>query len=79
MAEGASQKSPWASRLAILGALFLVIGAILVSAQKETIDSVYDPREQRVEFQGDGTHVVNISSGCYRAISIDGIVILKLQ
>ena len=74
MAEGASQKSPWASRLAILGALFLVIGAILVSAQKETIDSVYDPRQISItEIVGEGSVTFEVEQkGCYMAIVMKG-------
>lgn len=74
MAEGASQKSPWASRLAILGALFLVIGAILMSAQKETIDSVYDPRQISItEIVGEDSVTFEVEQkGCYMAIVMKG-------
>lgn len=74
MAEGASQKSPWASRLAILGALFLVVGAILMSAQKETIDSVYDPREMSIaQIDGEGSVTFDVQkNGCYMAIVMKG-------
>ena len=74
MAEGASQKSPWASRLAILGALFLVIGAILVSSQSETIDSVYDPRQISIaQIEGEGSVTFDVQeNGCYMAIVMKG-------
>ena len=74
MAEGASQKSPWASRLAILGALFLVIGTILVSTQKETIDSVYDPRILSIaEIEGENSVTFDVQEeGCYMAIVLEG-------
>ena len=74
MAEGASQKSPWASRLAILGALFLVIGAILVSSQSDTIDSVYDPRQISIaQIEGEGSVTFDVQeNGCYMAIVMKG-------
>ena len=74
MAEGASQKSPWASRLAILGALFLVIGAIVVSSQSETIDSVYDPRQISIaQIEGEGSVTFDVQeNGCYMAIVMKG-------
>ncbi len=74
MADGASQKSPWASRLAILGALFLVIGTILVSTQKETIDSVYDPRILSIaEIEGENSVTFDVQEeGCYMAIVLEG-------
>ncbi len=73
MAEGASRKSPWAMRLAIAGALLLVIGAIIVSAQKEAIDSVYDPREMSIAQIDDGNSVTFDvqKNGCYMAIVSD--------
>ena len=74
MAEGVSRKSPWAMRLAITGALLLVVGAIIVSAQKEAIDSVYDPREISVaQIEGENSVTFDVQKdGCYMAIVLDG-------
>ena len=74
MAGGVSRKSPWAVRLAILGALFLVIGTIIVSAQKEAIDSVVDPREMAIaQIEGEGLVTFDVQkNGCYMAVVLVG-------
>ena len=65
--------SRWPQRLLVVALVITLLGALLLAMNTEELDSVFDPRlNNEVEFQGDGTHLVNISSGCYRAISIAG-------
>jgi len=65
--------SRWPQRLLVAALVIILLGSLLLAMNTEELDSIFDPRlNNEVEFQGDGTHVVNISSGCYRAISIDG-------
>jgi len=65
--------SRWPQRLLVVALVITLLGSLLLVMNTEEYSSLFDPRlNNEVEFQGDGTHVVNISSGCYRAISIDG-------
>lgn len=70
MAGGVSQRSPWAKRLAIAGALFLVFGAILINSQNEAIDSMYDPRVISLVEIGEGADLnFEVEEGeCYMAV-----------
>ena len=47
MAGVKPQQSPWALRLAIIGALMLITGGLILSSQDGAIDSIYDPRERQ--------------------------------
>ena len=50
MAEGAARRAPWAKRLAIAGALFLVLGALLINSQNDAICLLYtspSPRDRQ--------------------------------
>ncbi|MDE0557653.1 MAG: hypothetical protein OSB30_04170 [Candidatus Poseidoniaceae archaeon] len=77
--------SRWPQRLLIVALAITLLGSLLLAMNTEELDSIFDPRlNNEVEFQGEDTHVVNISSGCYRAISIDGnsdfeIIMTKLD
>ena len=65
--------SRWPQRLLVAALVIILLGSLLLAMNTEELDSIFDPRlNNEVEFQGDGTHVVNISSGCYRAVSIAG-------
>ena len=65
--------SRWPRRLLIFALLITLSGTIIFASSTDEINSVVDPRlNNEVEFQGTGTQIVNISSGCYRAISITG-------
>jgi hypothetical protein len=65
--------SRWPQRLLVIALAIILLGALLLVMSTEEIDSVFDPRlNNEGEFQGADTQVVNISSGCYRAISING-------
>lgn len=70
MAGEASGRSPWAKRLAIAGALFLILGAILLSSQDEAIDAVTDPRVISIaELQDDASANFMVEEkGCYMAV-----------
>ena len=48
MAGVKPQQSPWALRLAIIGALMLITGGLILSSQDGAIDSIYDPRERAI-------------------------------
>ncbi len=70
MAEGAARRAPWAKRLAIAGALFLVLGALLINSQNDAIDSIHDPRVVAIA-ETDGSETPNFDvekGGCYMAI-----------
>ncbi|MDA0649225.1 MAG: hypothetical protein O3B00_08025 [archaeon] len=65
--------SRWPQRLLVVALAITLLGSLLLAMNTEELDSIFDPRlNNEVEFQGADTHVVNISSGCYRAISING-------
>ena len=65
--------SRWPQRLLVVALAITLLGSLLLAMNSEELDSIFDPRSNNeVEFQGADTHVVNISSGCYRAISING-------
>ena len=65
--------SRWPRRLLIVALLITLIGSILLAINTDDIDSVFDPRlNNEAEFHGAETQTVNISSGCFRAISITG-------
>lgn len=65
--------SRWPQRLLVVALVITLLGSLLLTMNTEELDSVFDPRlNNEGEFQGADTQVVNISSGCYRAISIDG-------
>jgi len=65
--------SRWPRRLLVVALLITLIGTILLASNTDELDSVFDPRlNNEVEFQGAETQIVDISSGCYRAISIVG-------
>ena len=65
--------SRWPRRLLVVALSITLIGTILLASNTDELDSVFDPRlNNEVEFQGAETQIVNISSGCYRAISIVG-------
>ena len=65
--------SRWPRRFLIVALLITLIGSILLASNTDELDSVFDPRlNNEVEFQGAETQTVNISSGCFRAISITG-------
>lgn len=70
MAEGASSRAPWAKRFAIAGALFLLLGGILLNSQSDAIDSIYDPRVIAVaEIDEDVAQNFEMEEGeCYMAI-----------
>tara|TARA_B110000459_G_C16531006_1_gene457202 strand:- start:216 stop:1256 length:1041 start_codon:yes stop_codon:yes gene_type:complete len=73
MGDGAARKSSWPMRLAIVGALLLVIGSIIVAAQDEALDSVYDPRENAItQIKGPGSANFDVQKGdCYMAIFLE--------
>ena len=67
--------SRWPQRLLVIALLITLLGSLLavMSLYTGEFDSIYDPRlNNEAEFQGADTHVVNVGSGCYRAVSIDG-------
>lgn len=65
--------SRWPQRLLVVALVITLLGSLLLAMNTEELDSIFDPRlNNEGEFQGADTQVVNISSGCYRAISIDG-------
>ena len=67
--------SRWPQRLLVIALLITLLGSLLavMSLYSGEFDSIYDPRlNNEAEFQGADTHVVNLSSGCYRAVSIEG-------
>ena len=67
--------SRWPQRLLVIALLITLLGSLLavMSLYSGEFDSIYDPRlNNEAEFQGADTHVVNVSSGCYRAVSIEG-------
>ena len=65
--------SRWPRRLLVIALIITLCGSIIFASSTAELDSVVDPSlNNEIEFQGTGTQIVNISSGCYRAISIAG-------
>lgn len=66
-------RNPWPVRLAIAGAVFLLLGAFLVNSQGDAIDQAYDPREVAImETTGSSGEVGTLAVGCYYALTIEG-------
>lgn len=63
-----AKRSPWAMRLAIAGAVMVVIGVVLVSSQSSSITAAMDPRENYHQtFDGPGSEVTGqLDDVCYR-------------
>ena len=70
MAGVKPQQSPWALRLAIIGALMLITGGLILSSQDGAIDSIYDPRERAIAeiTAGDSQLLEIVNDGCYYVI-----------
>ena len=69
----APTRNPWPVRLAIVGALLLVLAAFLLNAQGNTIDEAYDARQvATLEATGQGSEVALLEPGCYFAITEQG-------
>ncbi|MDA7740824.1 hypothetical protein N8930_03525 [Euryarchaeota archaeon] len=68
-----STRNPWPMRLAIAGAVLLILGAFLLNSQGDAIDEAYDPRVMAVATAtGAGSEVVNLEEGCYYAVTLEG-------
>ena len=66
-----STRNPWPMRLAIAGAVLLILGAFLLNSQGDAIDEAYDPRVMAVATAtGAGSEVVNLAEGCYYAVTL---------
>lgn len=63
-----AKRSPWAMRLAIAGAIMVVIGIVLVSSQSSNITAAMDPRENYHQiYVGPGSEVTGqLDDVCYR-------------
>ena len=63
-----AKRSPWALRLAISGAVMVVLGIILVSSQGSAISDAMDPRElHHGAYEGAGTFETGeLGDTCYR-------------
>ena len=74
MAGSTSQRSPWAFRLGIVGALLLIGAGIALSSQSDAIDAIYDPRQRAaVELDMGGSENVEVVNGeCYMAVVLSG-------
>ena len=68
-----STRNPWPMRLAIAGAVLIILGAFILNSQNQAIDNAYDPRVMAVaEATGAGGEVVTIEDGCYYAVTLEG-------
>ena len=63
-----AKRSPWAMRLAIAGAIMVVVGIVLVSSQSSRISEAMDPRENYHQtYVGPGSEVTGqLDDTCYR-------------
>lgn len=63
--------SRWPRRLLVAALTITLLGSILIMMSQDDVFSYTDPRlNNEVEFQGSGTHVVDIDKGCFRVIAL---------
>lgn len=68
-----ASRNPWPVRLAIVGAVLLLLGAFLINSQGDAIDEAYDPRKVAImETTGPSGEVGTLDVGCYYAVTIEG-------
>ena len=66
-------RNTWPARLAVVGAVLLLLGAFLVNSQGDSIDQAYDPRKVAImETKGSSGEVGTLAVGCYYAVTIEG-------
>lgn len=68
-----STRNPWPMRLAIAGAVMLLLGAFLLASQGPAVDEIWDARNvATLETTGPGSGVASLDEGCYYAVTIKG-------
>lgn len=74
MAEERGRSLSWPTILVAIGAVSIILGAILLSSQSDTIDEIYDPRNAAIAtISSDGNQLVELEKDhCYIAYHISG-------
>ena len=69
----ASDRNPWPTRLAIAGAVLLLLGVFVMNSQGDAINEAYDAR-QVATMTTTGPEMTSgpLEEGCYYAVTIDG-------
>jgi hypothetical protein len=68
-----SAPNPWPLRVAIAGAVMLLLGAFLLTSQSGSIDETNNPRNVALlSATGPGSEVASLEPGCYHAIAVKG-------
>ena len=77
-----AKRSPWGFRLAVAGAVMVLLGAVMMSSQSSTINAAMDPREQHHDepYVGAGTHPLGeLNGSCYRLYQLEGAPAMDVE
>ena len=77
-----AKRSPWGFRLAVTGAIMVLLGAIMMSSQSSAINAAMDPREQHHDEPaiGPGTHALGeLNGSCYRYYQLIGDLVMSVE
>ena len=77
-----AKRSPWGFRLALTGAVMLLLGAVMMSSQSSAINAAMDPREQHHDepYMGSGTHALGeLNGSCYRFYQLGDDPVMSVE
>jgi len=77
-----AKRSPWGFRLALTGAILLLLGAVMMSSQSSAINAAMDPREQHHDepYMGSGTHALGeLNGSCYRFYQLGDDPVMSVE
>ena len=77
-----AKRSPWGFRLAVAGAVMVLLGAVMMSSQSSTINAAMDPREQHHDepYVGARTHALGeLNGSCYRFYQLKGDPVMDVE
>ncbi len=77
-----AKRSPWGFRLAVAGAVMVLLGAVMMSSQSSAINAAMDPREQHHDepYVGARTHALGeLNGSCYRLYQLKGDPVMDVD
>ncbi len=77
-----AKRSPWGFRLAVVGGVMILLGAVMMSSQSDSINAAMDPREQHHDepYTGAGTHALGELNGtCYRLYQLPSEPVMSVE